>query len=167
MQFVGHLLGGSIVGLTMTSSKRTYATCHTSEDYSCQSPVPRARHRWPMLPKETLKHSKTGLAQSTVGVTVCFTGSLCTHGFVCVLGATLAGMRFDSKCDCTPPTVLLWLFLYPWTWVIVSWWIPTLPVHDCSALNWDFSVVSREDEQRSFYSTILKVMEFQLSYFKS
>ena len=87
--------------------------------------------------------------------------------FVCALGATLAGMRSDSKCDCTPPTVLLWLFLYPWTWVIVSWWIPTLPDHDCSALNCDFGVVSREDEQRSFYSTILKVMEFQLSYFKS
>ena len=29
------------------------------------------------------------------------------QGFVCALQASLEGMRFDSKCDCAPPTVLL------------------------------------------------------------
>ena len=38
LQFVGCLLGGSMVGLMATSSKRTDATCHTSQVCCTQSP---------------------------------------------------------------------------------------------------------------------------------
>ena len=43
VQFVGCLLGSSIVELIATSSKWTYATCHTSLVCFCQSPCPRSR----------------------------------------------------------------------------------------------------------------------------
>ena len=43
MQFVGHLLDGSKVGLMVTSSKRISAACCTSQDCCCQSPSPRGR----------------------------------------------------------------------------------------------------------------------------
>ena len=40
LQFVGHLLSGSVVGLTATSSKRTYATHRASQGCCSQSPCP-------------------------------------------------------------------------------------------------------------------------------
>ena len=40
--------------------------------------------------------------------------------FVWVLWVFLVGMGFDSKWDFTPPTILLGLFLCPWTWGISS-----------------------------------------------
>ena len=40
---MSHLLGGSIVELLMTSSKRTYGTCRTSQDCCSQSPCPHGR----------------------------------------------------------------------------------------------------------------------------
>ena len=42
-QLVGHLLSGSMVGLMVTSSKRTYATCLTSQVCCGQSPCPPGR----------------------------------------------------------------------------------------------------------------------------
>ena len=45
-------------------------------------------------------------------------------GFVCTLPASLAGMRFNSKCNFSHPTVLFGLLLCPWTWGIFSWWDP-------------------------------------------
>ena len=35
------------------------------------------------------------------------------------------GMGFDSKCDFTPPTILLGLLLCPWTWKSFFWWDST------------------------------------------
>ena len=43
LQFVGHLLSGSMVGLMVTSSKRTYATCLTSQVCCSQSSCPPGR----------------------------------------------------------------------------------------------------------------------------
>ena len=40
LQFVGCLLGSSLVGLMVTSSKRTYATCYTSQVCCSQRPCP-------------------------------------------------------------------------------------------------------------------------------
>ena len=40
LQFVGCLLGGSMMGLMVASSKRTYATRSTSSVCSSQSPCP-------------------------------------------------------------------------------------------------------------------------------
>ena len=42
LQFVGHLVGGSVVGLMATSTKRTCATCHDFQDCWSQSPCPAA-----------------------------------------------------------------------------------------------------------------------------
>ena len=43
LQFVGHLLGGSVAGKMVTSSKRTYATCDTSQVCCSQRPCPLGR----------------------------------------------------------------------------------------------------------------------------
>ena len=55
-------------------------------------------------------NSKAGLAQSLVGSL----GPGVHKCFVWALWASLEGMGFDSKCDFTPPTVLLGLLLCPW-----------------------------------------------------
>ena len=65
------------------------------------------------------------LAQSLVEVTAPFPGSWCTQGFVCTLQTFLVCMRFDFKCDCTPPTVFLGLLLCPWMEGIFFWWDTT------------------------------------------
>ena len=59
--------------------------------------------------------------------------SCCTQGFVWALQASLKGMRFDSKRNFTPPTILLGLLLCPWTWSICFWWDPTF------SCQWSFS----------------------------
>ena len=43
LQFVGHLLGGSVVGLTAASSKKTYTTGWASQDCCSRTPCPRGR----------------------------------------------------------------------------------------------------------------------------
>ena len=64
LQFVGCQLCGSVLGLMVTSSKRTCATCCASHVCCSQSPWHTAGHCWPLpLLLETFKHSKTGLAQ--------------------------------------------------------------------------------------------------------
>ena len=52
-------------------------------------------------------------------------GSWRAQGFVWDFQVSSAGMRFDSKCDFTPPTLLLGLLLYPWMWGVFFWWDPT------------------------------------------
>ena len=64
---MGCLLGGSMVGLMVTSSKRAYATgCVT------RSPAPRAlatasSHCWPVLPQETRKHNSGSVSVGSLG----------------------------------------------------------------------------------------------------
>ena len=65
------------------------------------------------------RHSNTVLAQSLWGL-----WDLVYTGFF-EPSECLAGMVFDSKCDFTPPTVLLGLLLCPWMWGIFLWWDPT------------------------------------------
>ena len=43
LQFMGHLLSSSIVGLMVTSSKRTDATCQATQICCSQSPCPHSR----------------------------------------------------------------------------------------------------------------------------
>ena len=74
---MGHLLSVSMVGLTVTSSKRAYATPRTATP---RAPAPAAGHCWPVPPQEMLKHSKACLV-SFCGVswlhTVLFEPSEC------------------------------------------------------------------------------------------
>ena len=58
-------------------------------------------------------------------------------------------------CDCTPPTVSLWLLLYLWMWGIFFDKLQCPPVNDCSAVSCDSGALTRGSERMSFYSTIL------------
>ena len=98
------------------------------------------------------RHSNTVLAQSLCGLWV-----LVYIRFVWALQVSLASMRFDSKCDFAPPTVLLWLLLCPWTWDIFFFGgIQHFPADGCSAACCNFGVLTGEDGHTSFYSTIFK-----------
>ena len=97
--------GGSMVGLMVTSSKRNYAIPRSTEP---KAPAPAAVHCWSIPPQETLKHSSVSV----------FVGSLGSgaHKVFWALWESLVDLGFDSKQNFTPPTMLLWLLLCPWTW---------------------------------------------------
>ena len=78
---------------------------------AARAPVPMAGHCRPVLPQETLKHSKAGLVLSLVEVIALTLESWWARGFVGAQQASLVGLRFDFKCSCTPPTILLGLLL--------------------------------------------------------
>ena len=63
-------------------------------------------------------------------------------------------MGFDSKCDVTPPTILLGLLLCPWMWVSFSDGNQHSPFDGYSAASCNFGALTG-DEHTSFYSTIL------------
>ena len=58
-------------------------------------------------------------------------------------------------CDCTPPTISLWLFLCLWMWGIFFGEFQCLTVDDFSVVNCDSSVFARGSESTSFCSAIL------------
>ena len=152
---MGHLLGGSLVGLMvmglMTSSKRAYATCHVSQVCCTQSPC--------TCGKLLLTHTPTGDSQTLKG----------KSGLVSVgsLGPGAHKVLFE-------PSEHLW-----WVWGLIlnaislllpSCWgfsfalghgasffggIEHSPVDSCSAASCTFGVLTGEDECTSLYSTIL------------
>ena len=65
------------------------------------------------------------------------------------------GKGFDSKCDFTPPTILLWLLLCSWMWGIVFGGSQHSSVDGCSAASCNFGVDTGEDERTSFHPAIL------------
>ena len=65
-------------------------------------------------------------------------------------------MEFDYKCDFAHCTILLVLLLFLWTWGISFFGgIQHSPVNGCSGVSCNFGVLAGENEQTSFYSTIL------------
>ena len=84
----------------VTSSKRTYTTWRASQVCCSQSPCPRSR---PLL-----IHASAGDTQILKG----------TSGCLSPLTISVVGMRFDSKRNFAPPTILLGLLLCPPTWDI-------------------------------------------------
>ena len=79
-----------------------------------RSAVPRAPETgycWPVPLQETLRHSKAVLAQSLWGLWVLVHTRFCLSP-----PASLEGMGFDSKCDFSPPTILMGFLLCPWMW---------------------------------------------------
>ena len=58
-------------------------------------------------------------------------------------------------CDCTPPTISLWLLLCLWMWGIFFGEFQCLPVNDCSTVSCDSGVLARGSESTPFYSAIL------------
>ena len=65
-------------------------------------------------------------------------------------------MGLDSRCNFTPPAILLGLLLCPWTWGIFIGGIQHSPVDGCSAESCSFRVLAGEDECTSFLSAILR-----------
>ena len=113
LQFVGHLLRGSMVGLMVTSSKRTYATCCMTRFAVPRAPVPMASHGDPWLCRGC---SNT---QRQVWLNLCrVSGSWCTQDFVWAFRGSLVDMGFDYKHDFAPPTALLGFLFCPWMWGI-------------------------------------------------
>ena len=134
--------------------KEDYATRCTSQVCCNQSPGTRGRS---LLTHASTgdKHSNAGLARSLMGVIAPFPQSWCTQGFVCALRASLLGLRFNFKCNCAPPTVLLGLLLCPWIRVSFFGGIQHSLVDGYSAASCHFGVLTGEDEHMSFYSMIL------------
>ena len=83
--------------------------CHI-QVYCAQSPCPRSSS---LLTSTSAGDTQTQFWPNLGGVS----GFWCTQ-------ALLTSMGFDSKCNFTPPTILLGL-LCPWTWGIFFWWDPT------------------------------------------
>ena len=117
LQFVDHLLGGSMVGLMLTFSKRTYATHHTFQVCCSQSSSP--------CSKSLLTCASAGDAHTLKGRSGSVScGGHCSFPWVlvrtrfCLCPPSISGrceIWFDSKCNFTPPTVLLRSLLCPWT----------------------------------------------------
>ena len=111
LQFVSRPPSVSTVELMMTSFKRTQATCFTSHSCCCQSFCARGTPR--------LTHSSTGDPQTLKGKSgsvscgghCSFLSVLVCTSFVCAIQESLMSLRFDFKCDCAPPTILLGLLL--------------------------------------------------------
>ena len=98
-----------LVGLMMTSSKRTYAIPRSAAP---RAPAPAAVHCQPVPLQETLKHSSGSVSVESLGP-----GAY----KVCLSPLSISGRKgFDSKWESVPPTVLLGLLLCPWTWGISS-----------------------------------------------
>ena len=95
--------GSSMLGLMVISSKKTYAIPKSAAP---RAPVPAAVHCWPVPPQEMLRDLSWSLWGRWVLV--------CTR-FVWALWASLMGMGFYSKHESAHPTILLRLFLCPWT----------------------------------------------------
>ena len=103
------------------------------------------------------RHSKAGLTQSLVGITAAFPQSWCAQGFVCVLQASLAVLRFDSKSDFAPLPSCGASPLLLDAGNLFFGVIQRSPVDGCSAASCDLGVLAGEDECTSFYSAILSM----------
>ena len=72
-------------------------------------------------------------------------GSWWAQSFVWALWTSLAGMGFNSEQDFAPPTLLLGLLLYPWTWdIFCVCGIQHSPVSGCSAVSCNFGVLTEK-----------------------
>ena len=127
---------------------------HASQECCSQSPGPGGRPLLTYISSGDTQTLKGRSGSVSCGVTAPFPGSWCIWGFVGALQTSLAGMRFDFKCDFTPPTVLLGLLLCSWSEVSFFGGIPHSHVDGCSAARCNFGIFAGEDEYTSFCSTI-------------
>ena len=67
-------------------------------------------------------------------------------------------------CNCSPPTVSLWLLLCLWMWGIFFGNFQCLPVDDCPTASCDSGVLTRGSESTSFYSAIVVPLLFTLFF---
>ena len=103
LQFVGRLLSSSVMGLMVTSSKRAYATHCASQVCCSQSPCSHGR---PLL-----THASIGDTQTQVWLSVLWGPWVLVHTRLRALQVSLAGKKFDSKCDFCVDHNKLWKIL--------------------------------------------------------
>ena len=109
LQFMGHLLRGSMVGLMVTSTKRAYATSLKSQVCCRQSPCHHSR------PQFTRASAGDTQRQRQFWISLWGLWVLLHPRFCLSPRASLVDMRIDSKHDFIPPTILLGL-LWPCIW---------------------------------------------------
>ena len=63
--------------------------------------------------------------------------------------------RIWFYCDCSPPTISLFLLLCLWMWGIFFWWVPVSSCRWLFSSSCDSGGLVRESESTSFYSAIL------------
>ena len=71
-----------MVGVRVTSSKRSCPLAAPPRTVAVSAPDPEAGHGQPMPPPETLKHSQARMAQSFVGSLLLFPESWCAQVLV-------------------------------------------------------------------------------------
>ena len=147
---MSRLPSGSMIWLMVISSKKFYATRGGSQVCCSQNPCPCG---WPLMTR-----ASTGDAEALNGrsgsVSV---GSLGpgAHKVLFEPSEGLVGMRFDSKHDFSPPTILLKLSFALGNGVSFCGGIQHSPVDGYTAASSNFLVLVGENESMSFYSTIL------------
>ena len=149
------LLGGSMVGLMATSSKRSYATGCVTQVCRTQSPCLCGR---PLLTPASTED--TQIPRGRCGSVSVGSWVLLLTRFCWALQTSLAGMGFDSNRDFAPPTFLLSFALGHG----ISFFggIQHSPVNGCSTVSCNFGVLVWEDERTSFYSAIWCVLRNML-----
>ena len=141
---MGHLLGGSTVGLMVSSSSSSSPHAIWARSAATRALVSVEGHYWPVSPQEILKHSKAGLAMPLWGIW------FLVHTRFCLSPPNVSG---GCGFFC-PPTVLLGLLLCLWMWGNFYGGIQHSPVNGSSSVNCTFGVLTEEDECKSFYSAI-------------
>ena len=144
------LLSSSIVGLMATSSKWAYATHSMTQVCCSQSSCPQGR---PLL-----THASTGDTQRQVWLSLCILWIL-VYTSLCLSPPSISGgygAWFSTWfCHCYHS---VGISLLPLHMGYLFWWDPTFSclraTGGCSAVSWNFGILSGEDELMSFYSTI-------------
>ena len=151
LQFVSHLLSGSMVGLMVNSSKKAYATHCVTQVCCTQSSCPCCR---PLV-----THTSAGDTQKLKG----------RSGWVSVgsLGPDTHKALFEPSKHLwrvwglilnmiLPFLLSFWGFFFALGfWGIFFAGIQHSPVDDCSAVSCNFGVLAGEDVHTSIYSAIL------------
>ena len=143
-----------MVGQMATSSKRSYATHCMTQVCCSQSSFPQGR---PLLTHASTEDSQTLKGRS---------GSV----YVSSLGSGACKALFEPSKHLwwvgglilnmiLPLLPSYWGFSFALDMGYLFWWDPTFScwwtTNGCSAVSWNFGILSGEDELTSFYSTIL------------
>ena len=133
-----------MVGSMVTSSKSAYTTPRSAAP---RVPAPVAGHCWPLPPQETLKHSSDSVPVSLLVCTRFCLSALCiSDGY--------EGLILNAIFPLLPS---FWVFPFALgRGVSVFGGIQHSPVDGCSAAICNFGVLTRENDHKSFYSTILR-----------
>ena len=152
LQFVGGVLGGFIVGLMATSSKRAYFTYCVTQVSAPIAPAPMAGHCWPIRLQETLKGRSGSVSGGSLGPgahKVLFEPSEHLWQVWGVIVNTISVLL--TSCwgfSCLDIGYFFFFFFGG---------IQHCPVNGCSEASCNFTVFVEEDEHVSFYSAILSV----------